>query len=141
MAVLEAAKCEADDGRWRESDPLGHRPRTPVRGIVGFGFPRPSDDFFDLDVGDGPRCAEPRLIDQAFQAIVQKSLSPFADGGKCDLQFFGDVGIGRALGGRQADAGSEGDSLSRFGLANPSVQFCRSSSIVVSCLTALSAIT
>ena len=45
----------------------------------------------------------PRFVDQTFQAVFQKSLSPFADGWQCDVQFICDSGIGQAFGGREDD--------------------------------------
>jgi hypothetical protein len=89
--------------------------------MVGFGFQSLVDDGLNLGVGNRPGCAGPRFVDQAFQALIEKALSPLADRGEGDVKFFGNGSVGQAIGGREDDAGTQGNSLCGFGSSDPSL--------------------
>ena len=59
---------------------LGHRPRAPVRGVGRGGLKRSRQHALDLRIGDRPRGARPRLIQEPVEPPAQKSRAPLADG-------------------------------------------------------------
>jgi hypothetical protein len=59
---------------------FGQAARRPVRRIARRRFQRRRQDPFHVGIGDLPRHARPRLVEQAIQAAGQKSAAPFTDG-------------------------------------------------------------
>ena len=110
---------DADDGRLRKAEGLGHGTRAPVGGVFGFGFQGASDDFLDLGIGDRSRGAGPGFVDESIESVVDEALSPFADSSHGDLEVRSHLGIGATVGTGQDDPGPKREALSGSGTICP----------------------
>ena len=82
-----------------------------MRGMRWLGFECFGHERFDFGVGNGAWSARPGFIDEAFQALRQKPLTPFADGLRSDLQLRGDHLVLALLSARENNARAQRQAL------------------------------
>jgi hypothetical protein len=75
---------------------------------LGLLFEGLGDDFLDLGVGNRPRCTGPGFVSESFEAVVEESLPPLADGDWVDVESGGDGVVFEILGAGQDDLGPGG---------------------------------
>jgi len=98
----------------RQTRLRGHQPGAPAGAVFGHRFQRLGYDFFNLLIRNLPRCADPRLIQQAVQTELPKSFPPLAHGRTCDMQLLGDFRVAHPLATGKHDASTHRHGLSRF---------------------------
>src|SRR6516225_2262147 len=76
---------DASDARGRDAAVPRHAARTPMRGIRWLTLQRLHDDALDFAVVDLARDARSRLVEQPAEAVLDKTLAPFAHGLRCHL--------------------------------------------------------
>jgi hypothetical protein len=80
------------------------------------------DDLLGFRVGDRPRGTGPGLVGEPFEAVVEESLTPLADGDWIDVEAGGDGLVLEALGAGQDDLGSDGEALGTLGPGGPGLE-------------------
>lgn len=105
LAVRSKAERVPDpvDRRLRQPDLRSHRPRRPVRRVLGLGLQGRGDHLLDLRIGDRPRRARSRLVDKPVQAVGDKPRAPDPDGVSMHPQLLGDLRVTQPLAGSQHD--------------------------------------
>src|SRR6516162_4835262 len=101
---------------------LGHRTRTPVRGVSRRALQCERDDTFDLRIGDLARRAGPRLIQQPRQTLANEAMPPAAHGLPRHARGRGDLAVGLARRARQHQTCTLRQSLRCRRAASPLLQ-------------------
>ena len=107
----------AHDGRLGQAGFLCHEPRAPVRAVGRHRFQGFRDYLFDLCVGDRAGSAGTRFVEQTFQTLHPKSLSPLAHRSPGDVQSFRDLPVAQSFAAAEDDTGAHGHSLCGLGPA------------------------
>jgi hypothetical protein len=120
---LQAERApDAGNGRLTQPDLRRHRAGAPVRGIAGGRFQGQRHDLFHVRIGNLPRRARPRLIEQAVQPLHEKSPTPLADGLLLHPRLARDGGVRLARGAREDNARAQRDGLGRRAPTRPPLQ-------------------
>jgi hypothetical protein len=77
-------------------------------------FQRFGNHFLDLPIGNLPRRADARLIQQAFQSVLPKALAPLAHRRGRKVQFPRDLGVAHAVPTIEDDPSPHRHGLSRL---------------------------
>src|ERR1700746_672588 len=85
------------DRRMRKPGLCRHGADRPVRRILWRGPKRALNDGGDLFIIDGPGSARTGLVQQPFDAVLQKASTPLADGVLMEAEFARDRFAGHAI--------------------------------------------
>lgn len=112
MRLQSERMPDPNDSVLRQTRLRSHQPSAPVGAVLGHRFQRLGYDFFNLLIRNLPRCADPRLIQQAVQTELPKSFPPLADRRTSNMQLLGDFRVAHPLPPGKHDAGTHRHGLS-----------------------------
>ena len=107
---------------WVSPTSPGHRPRRPVRRVLGRRLQRLDDHLFDLVVGDRPWPARPGLVEQPVEPVARKPRTPLAHRRVIQPQTLRDLGVLQPLSRRQHDPRALRQRLSALPPPRPRLQ-------------------
>jgi hypothetical protein len=113
---------DPDDRTLGRSHGLGHAAGAPVGGGLGLLFQGLGDDLLDLRVEDRARGTGPRFVGRPFEAILEETFAPLADGHGVDVEPGSDLLVVQALGAGQDDPGAGGEALCARRPARPGLE-------------------
>src|SRR5664280_625034 len=129
MGLQTEGPPDPADRRLGHARRLGHRPRRPVRRVIGFLLQRLHDDDLHRIIGDGARRTRSGLVDQPIESRGDEPAPPLADSRLGHTQTCGYFTIGRPLGTGQHDLRTQSKRLRTLRPARPSLEYL---SLVVS---------
>jgi len=101
---------------------LGHRPRRPLRGIRWRALQSLGDQRLDLLVAHHSRPTGTGLVEQPVEAIDNKPVAPSPHRGDRQTQPLGQFSIGSAIGGRQHNSRTHGQTRGTRATPYPALQ-------------------